>query len=157
MDDDISIKFLFNPTDDIFKIFQEKTAAYFKDKDINLYKATVMVVNELVENAVKYGIAINEKKGVDFEFSGNGSIVIKVTNKVASNDNLRNVIKYIDEINQSNNVQDLYVNRLHEFLDNPIEAGVSQIGLYKIAFEGKFKLKYEINGMMLSIIAVRDI
>jgi hypothetical protein len=61
---------------------------------------------------------------------------------------------HIDEIRNSDDPAELYTRRLQELMDNTVK-GKTQLGLYRIAYEGEFSLSYRIDNSRLTIIAER--
>jgi hypothetical protein len=156
MENKNSIKVLINPTWNVISEIRKKTADLLKDYDQSLLDATMMVASELMENAVKYGQAVPSESMIEFQLSVNGRITIKVTNGLTSEKDLLTVKIHIDKIKTSGDPGLLYTERLKELLENP-KQGISQLGLYRIAYEGEFKLDYSYNDKLLTIIAQRDI
>jgi hypothetical protein len=116
-----------------------------------------MAIIELVENAVKYGSSIPGKEGVEFDFKiDNNNIIIKISNGLIHEKDGITVANNINKIKSSNNPMELYIQRLKELLEKPVE-GVSQLGLYRIAYEGRFNLDYSIDNNILTITAYRTI
>ncbi len=157
MENKFFIKLSLNSKDDLYRIVEKKISKCFDDFDEIIFKATMMAISELLENAIKYGLSVKEENDIGFEFICNSNITIKVMNKVEFKKNLDSAIKHIEEINSVINPEVLYVKRLNELHQQKIKDEVSQIGLYRIAYEGEFKLSYELDGMSITIIAIRDI
>jgi hypothetical protein len=154
---DVSLKYYIYPTWDIVHKIEENAGKHFQGLDINIKEATMMVITELIENAVKYGAAIPGQEGVEFKFTiEKNKITTSISNGIISEKDVIPVKNHIDKIKASDSPMELYINRLKELLNNPIE-GVSQLGLYRIAYEGQFKLDYKIENNILTIIATREI
>ena len=115
MGDEIHFNYNIDSSWSIIKVIRNRVEALVMDKDPELAAACKMTASELVENAVKYGI-IN-----DFDFE--------------------NVKKHIDDIRETDNPHDLYLKRL-EILMKQKNVRQSQLGLYRIAYEGEFHLAY---------------
>ena len=119
--------------------------------------AAQMVASELVENAVKYGLTVNSESDVGIEFLlqvNDYEIIIKVTNCVESEHDLVNVKRHIDAVNATEDPQQLYIQRLSELMENEGK-GISQLGLFRIAYEGGFSLSYKIVDKDLTVKAYR--
>lgn len=139
--------FTFNCTIDlnwnIIQQLRDKLASLVQSYGENLAYACKITSSELVENAVKYGCHIDSQKGIDVSLSvKDNEVRISVVNGIINKADLENVITHIDAINASYNPRQLYVARLKALLDNP-EQNQSQLGLYRIAFEGEFRLDYD--------------
>jgi len=159
MSDDVAISFTIKPTWSIIKKIQERTVNYMnsKGKSKDLTDATMMCVTELIENAVKYGEETNKGDNIEIDLRVHeDKITIRVTNGLSAHKDLTTVAEHIDKLKKSNNPAELYTQRLKELLDNT-KPSVSQLGLYRIAYEGEFKLDYRYSDNMLTIIAERKI
>lgn len=153
----VSLKYYISPTWDVVHKIEENAGKHFKNLDENVRESIMMVITELIENAVKYGAAIPGKEGVEFKFSiDKNKITATISNGIISEKDIIPVKNHIDKIKASDNPMELYTNRLKELLKNPVE-GVSQLGLYRIAYEGQFSLDYKIENNILTIIATREI
>jgi len=154
-----SVNITIHPTWNIIKEIQEKTSKFIEG--LNLSKdfsdSTVMCATELIENAIKYG---SEKPGggnIEFNLNTDGKkIVIMISNGVRSEDEIRVCVMHIEKIKNSKDPSALYTERLKELMKNP-KPGVSQLGLYRIAYEGKFRLDYTYRDRVLTITACRKI
>ncbi len=151
-----TIKVLINPTWNVISEIRKKTADLLKNYGQSLLDATMMVASELMENAVKYGQAVPNESMIEFQLSVNNTIIIKVTNGVITEKHIETAMMHIDRIKNSDDPGLLYTERLKELLENP-KQGVSQLGLYRIAYEGEFKLDYSFKDNLLTIIAQRSI
>ncbi len=142
----------------IVRQVRDKVEAILAPAGEEISYACKMVASELVENAVKYGITGDGQgvNGIEFELSMvDREIVITVKNRVASEDHLKNARNHIDVINASGDPQQLYVERLKVLVEEPGGRGASQLGLYRIAYEGGFDLAYVVAGDVLTVIATR--
>ena len=102
---------------------------------------TVMVASELLENAIKYGIANNESSQVDFEFEiDHSKVSLNVRNGIAHGPNLDKFL--------------LVIERLQEIMDDPTQLE-SCLGLYRIISEVEFDLNYRLNNNILEMIATK--
>ncbi|MBU0994607.1 MAG: hypothetical protein KJ737_19095 [Proteobacteria bacterium] len=145
MGDNITFNYNIDLTWSIVKLIRDKVSSLVESQSEELAYACKMTSSELVENAVKYGCSIDNKKGIEFFFSlGDNEAQIKVSNGVINKTDFENVKAHINEINSSVNPQDLYIKRLNTLLEKP-ELSQSQLGLYRIAFEGEFLLEYSYN------------
>ncbi len=100
-----------------------------------------MVAAELVGNAIKYGETSKSAPQAHFNVSVTPSeMVIEVSNSIKSEENLREVQTRIDQLSVSSNRETLYLKRLEELLSGNSQG--SQLGLYRIGYEGEFDLSY---------------
>jgi hypothetical protein len=152
-------KQIIQPLWNVVKEIRNEVGINMENRGAELRDASQMVASELVENAVKYGLAINHESemGIEFLFQVNDrEIMIEVTNSADSEYDLANVTRHIDAINKSKDPQHLYVKRLTELMDTPGQKG-SQLGLYRIAYEGEFSLSYEVKDKVITVKAYRKI
>ncbi len=157
--DHVKISIVIKPTWHLVKEVQEKTEKFMQEKKMSsdIIEVSVMCSTELIENAVKYGAEKPDGSSIDFDLQATDDTVeIIVSNGYHDDQDLKNVIKHIDKIKASEDPAALYIERLQELLDNP-KPGVSQLGLYRIAYEGGFTLDYRHSDMALTIIAKRKI
>jgi len=152
-------KQIIQPLWNVVKEIRNEVGSIMENKGEELCSASQMVASELVENAVKYGLAINQESdmGIEFQFQVNDrEIMIEVTNNADSKHDLANVTLHIDQINQSDDPQYLYVRRLTELMESGGQGG-SQLGLYRIAYEGEFSLTYKVEDHVITVKAYRRI
>jgi hypothetical protein len=134
----------------------EKT---LKEKNIAIADSAVTVASELMENAVKYGEANNKEQNDEIDFDmdiQDKKIRITVSNYAVNEENINNVVKHIDEISKSNDPAELYTRRLQELMEQTVKSN-TQLGLYRIAYEGEFSLSYSLANNRLTIIAERKL
>ena len=129
--------FQFKSNEDNTTKIREKVATTLKGKSLNLILATKMASSELVENAMKYGDLPNIK----YELNLDKHIVsIRVSNIVVSSKNYKKVKQHVDQINTLDPKQ-LFISQLQHIINNQNNK-ITQLGLYRIAYEGKFDLSY---------------
>ena len=75
---------------------------------------------------------------------------IAVCNGIESQEKIQDFLDLLNKIKNSNDLEGLYMERLHEIAQNP-KSGKSQLGLYRIAYETEYLLNYEISGKKLII------
>ncbi len=143
-DDHVKIRLTIAPTWNFIKDVQKQTEKFMKSKNKgrDAIEATIMSATELIENALKYGTQKPDGSNIDFTLKATeDSVIITVSNGYHDERDCKNVIDHIDRINASDDPAALYIDRLQELLENP-KPGVSQLGLYRIAYEGGFALEY---------------
>ncbi len=147
-----------DPAWSVVEEIREEVAAIMEPSGEELSYASKMVASELVENAVKYGLIDPQTgKGITFDLvAGEKDITIAVTNRPASEEHLANVRKHIEAIAEAGDAQQLYIQRLTMLMEHPADEG-SQLGLYRIAYEGGFDLNYQLANDVLTIKARRDL
>jgi hypothetical protein len=118
---------------------------------------TSMVASELLENAIKYGVSNENLRqvGLDFELENN-YIIIKVKNAVIQSERLDAFKEMMQKIITSQDKKKLYLERLKEIMDNPLQNG-SRLGLYRIVSEGEFNLNFKLENDVLEMIAEKKL
>ncbi|HNR86875.1 MAG TPA: hypothetical protein PKM65_00885 [Spirochaetota bacterium] len=157
MTDNFVVKYSINSAWGIVKEIREKVGSLLQDRQKDLVDATMMTVSELIENAIKYGTPVSSSTDIDFELTiTDRTISISISNGIVAMSDYENVKRHLDLIGQSDNPGELYTKRLMELMENP-RPGVSQLGLYRIAYEGEFSLSYRFENKILTIFAERAI
>lgn len=152
-----TVKYYIDPLWDTVKKIRGEVEGILQDRGQEITDASKMTASELIENAVKYGCSIEDGTGIQFELVlDENCIRIIVRNKVLSQDDFENVKSHIDNVNASNNPQELYLQRLMMLMENT-RLSKSQLGLYRIAYEGEFKLEYDYDDSILTVMATRKI
>lgn len=113
---------------------------------------------ELFENAIKYGLSTDDASDVSLEisYSKEHELNISVSNGIESVESVQAFIDFLDKIKNAKDLEALYMERLKEIAENP-KTGQSQLGLFRIAYETEFNLKYEISGKKITVIATKKI
>ena len=136
---------------------REKTAEQLSYLDSNLVEKTTMVVSELLENAIKYGDSVPDASNIEFELKiENNKIIITVSNGVRNQEDIDHLVASINRINTSENAMELYIERLKEIINGDTH-GRTQLGLYRIIYEGEFMLNYHVRSNIMTIIAEKSI
>jgi hypothetical protein len=157
INDEVKISLSITPTWSILKEVQEKTESFMKKKNTrhDIIEATIMCAAELVENAIKYGSSNAGHSNITFDLSTNeDKVCVKVANGIKDEHDAQNVKNHIDRIRNGGDPGKLYTDRLQQLMENP-KPGVSQLGIYRIAYEGEFKLDYTYQSGILTVIAER--
>ncbi|MCP4138210.1 MAG: sensor histidine kinase [bacterium] len=110
--------------------------------------AVSMVIGELLENAIKYGVFQSEDKKITYSINiGRNNIVVEVKNPVGDSEELH--LRLLDEtiqwIRGYQNPFQAYIERLKEVSVQPLEAKESGLGLARIAYEGQSILDFYVN------------
>jgi hypothetical protein len=117
-------------------------------------RAAMMAGSELLENALKYGVRVPDMENITFMLEANQeNIAIEVSNGVTDVSKIQDLQQNIERIAQANDKEALYLDRLRELLLNPNEYG--KLGLYRIAFEGKFSMSFQYTAQILRVKAQR--
>jgi len=154
---EVTISLSITPTWSILKEVREKTGDLMKKKGAgkDIIESTIMCAVELVENAIKYGASSAGGNTITFDLSTKSdTVVIKVSNGVRDECDAGNVKSHIDRIKVSGDPGRLYTERLQQLMENP-RPGESQLGLYRIAYEGEFALDYKYGDGILTVAAER--
>lgn len=118
--------------------------------------ATSMVAEELVSNAIKHGVSVpgTENAHISLTMLGN-RIQIEVRNGVASAQVAEDLVQWIAQLTSAESKEQLYMSRLQQMLDDPSQTG--KLGLYRIGFEGQFRLSCHYSDHVLTVRAIREI
>lgn len=135
------------------KVMVEET---LRDQSDNVRYTAGMVASELVGNAIKYGDRTETAPQAKIEMAvTDKQVVIEVSNGVRSLEHLEQVTKRIDELSGSTNKEEFYLRRLQELLSGLSQG--SQLGIYRIGYEGEFDLSYTYENQILTIKATRGL
>jgi hypothetical protein len=153
----VQFSFQITPLRELLQKVEVKIDDIFKDHNRILREQTLMVVVELLDNAVKYGMSVPGIEGIDLGISvTDKSVEIRVSNTVDIEEHLDLVRKTIEEIGKTGDAEALYTRRLKELM-NGRKQGESRLGLYRIAYEGEFELSYEYKDKVLTIAAMKEL
>jgi hypothetical protein len=151
------IHFEIKPVWGVISEIADQIATLMENEKPDLGDATRMVASELIENAVKFGTFTGKNNLIIFDLGiENDIITIKVVNKAEVKKNIENVRRIIGEINGPASPKELYTRRLRELMEKP-KPGESMLGLYRIAYEGEYKLSHELSGDLLVVSAKRKL
>jgi hypothetical protein len=115
-----------------------------------------MVASELVGNAIKYSDWNPSAPQATFSLAVTPQEVsIAVANCVKTEQHFAEVKKRIDQLTQAENKEEFYLARLQELLSGSTTG--SQLGIYRIGYEGEFDLSYTYADDVLTIIATRGL
>ena len=124
--------------------------------DIQCRQAAAMAAWELAENLLKYGEADPSQAAGTIAISvDKDSVRVRTTNTVHSPNDARHVQETVSRISNSPSARDLYRERLTELFRDPSQQR-AQLGLLRIAFEGRFKLSCTFEPPLLEIVAERS-
>lgn len=139
---------------DHIRTIRKQVGEALKDLDPNLCSAAMMVVSELMENAVKYGEGVPAAPNISLSLGmGADKLVISVKNGCGDSAAVKVLEHRIREIAQAPDKSALYMERLEQLLADPLDTG--KLGLYRIAFEGEFDLQFDYADKVVTIIATR--
>ncbi len=121
----------------------------------DLTDASVMAATELVENAIKYG---DNKTVIEFAITvDDHRILINVSNTIRTPQDYEDVKYYIDKIMASDNLHTLFADRLLKVAKSDDKQMRTRLGLIRIAYEGCFKMTYNLKDDFLTITAATDL
>jgi len=124
---------------------------YFAETPEEFRTAATMAGLELAENVLKHGTG--SSTGSVTVSVREGEVVIATQNQVASTHRAEAVRARIQEI-ADKGAREMYVRRMIELIEQPDAPG-SGLGLFRIAYEGEFRLSCEVLGDRLCISARR--
>jgi hypothetical protein len=150
---EIEFNFQITPVRELIQKVETKINEVFKEKTAILREQTLMVIVELLDNAVKYGMSVPGIGGMNLNVAvTDKEVEISVSNTVDVKQHIDYVTSIINEIKESNNAEALYANRLKQLM-NERKPGESRLGFYRIAYEGEFELSYTYEKNVLTVIA----
>ncbi len=127
-----------------------------RDQSDNVRYTAGMVAAELVGNAIKYGDRTDNAPQANIEITVTDThVVIEVSNGVRSTEHLEQVTRRIDQLSGSANKEEFYLRRLQELMSGTSQG--SQLGIYRIGYEGEFDLSYTYQNQILTIKATRGL
>ena len=122
--------------------------------------AFLMVVSELVENAIKYGSFPPENGDllVKIEIEG-ASVIAEVSNPVDDSKapHLHNLDRMVQWIRGYQDPFEAYIHRLKDVAKKPMSDTESGLGLVRIAYEGSALLDFFVTEDMLNVSAVSSV
>jgi hypothetical protein len=117
--------------------------------------AAVMTASELVENAIKHGESVAGAAGASFSLAlAEGVLTIEVANGARPSAGA-SLLARVERIARTPDKESLYLERLHELFTTPGESG--GLGLYRVAFEGRFELQCAFQGEVVTVTARRAV
>ena len=152
MEKKMEVRFTIKPVWDTLSQIREDIQKFLEVKNIDedLVEKADVVCLELLENAVKYGVGTPDSPDVNIWFKlEEDMLVFCVSNGVRKDENLQFLFNLIDKLNNSDDIEALYIERLQEIAKNPKNG--SQLGVYRIVYESEFNLNYELEGSKLTI------
>jgi anti-sigma regulatory factor (Ser/Thr protein kinase) len=135
---------------------RQQVEAALAHLDEDQRSAAVMVASELLENAIKYGVAVPplSRTRVTLQYSPT-QIEIRVDNGLIERGAYERVRALVESMSDDTACERLYLARIQELIDNPFQK--NQLGLYRIGYEGKFSLSCNLENQVLSMTARRNL
>lgn len=155
--DEVTISLSITPTWSILREVRDKAESFMKQKGAahDVVESTIMCAVELVENSIKYGSSAAGTATIHFDLGADSDRVrIMVSNGVRDEDDALRVRTNIERIKSSDDPGALYTERLQQLMEDP-RPGESQLGLYRIAYEGEFTLDCTYRDGILTVLAER--
>jgi hypothetical protein len=118
-----------------------------------------MAASELVENAVKYSERLLEEDYSIFVrvlITGR-KVQVSVTDRIDFTRELNPLLLKIKSLKKKRNAKRLYIERLKELKTSHNHPEGTQLGIYRVAYEGGFNLDYKIRKDNLTIIAEKKL
>ncbi|OUS32507.1 hypothetical protein A9Q99_00080 [Gammaproteobacteria bacterium 45_16_T64] len=120
-------------------------------------EAMSMVINELIENAIKYGSYIGKTGVSTIDLTIEvlpKKISVLVSNPVASNSPyIHNLTKTVSSINEFDNAFEAYVNRIKLISEDKL---INGLGLARIAYEGECELSAIVDNDNVTLSAIHN-
>lgn len=139
----MSFSLKIEPEWNVIKRIKESIAAddSLKSQSKDFLEQTTLTAIELLENALKYS-DMESGQPVEFVFEVNGGVCRFRVKSYSRNPVTRQALADVISRIKKGDPFDLYVQRLQKLKENP--DGYSRMGLYRIAYEGEFKLDADI-------------
>jgi len=142
-----SVKLIVDPNWDEIERVRNESNEFLRThalSDDTVYALT-LVISELIENGIKYGVfKSKENKVIVSVYVGPSIITVEVTNPVdeTTYNHLRRLDRTIQWIRGYQNPFEAYIERLKEVSKKPLHDKESGLGLVRIAYEGKAILDF---------------
>jgi anti-sigma regulatory factor (Ser/Thr protein kinase) len=135
---------------------REHVALALSELRESIRDAAVMVVSELVENAIKYGESVPGAPGIEVSVVREHTCVsITVVSGTRDDEAARRLRGYTEALAASRDKLELYMARMQSLADSPEPH--SRLGLYRIGVEGAFDLRCSHENGVLRITATRSL
>jgi len=142
-----SMKLIVDPNWDEIERVRNESNEFLRThplSDDTVYALT-LVISELIENGIKYGVFKSpENKVIVSIYVGPSIITVEVTNPVdeTTYNHLRRLDRTIQWIRGHQDPFEAYIERLREVSKKPLHDKESGLGLVRIAYEGKAILDF---------------
>ncbi|MBW1690885.1 MAG: ATP-binding protein [Deltaproteobacteria bacterium] len=142
-----SIKLIVDPNWDEIERVRNESNGFLKSYGLSddIVHAITMVISELIENGLKYGVFKSPENRVIVDvYIGESIITVEVTNPVdeSTYHHLRRLDKAIQWIRGYQDPFEAYTERLKEVAKKALHDKESGLGLVRIAYEGKAILDF---------------
>ncbi len=118
--------------------------------------ATVMVVSELLENAIKYGDRSPSAPPISLDVAiANGHVRIEMANATSSLEAVTRLADHVDRLTAASDKTVLWLKRVQELGNFPSDH--VGLGLYRVAIEGGFTLQWSYERPLVRVVATRSI
>jgi hypothetical protein len=134
---------------------KEKIRNIMSGMNSNKIDFTMIVVSELLENAIKYGEMNTRIANISIIFELDQQMVLmSIKNGIGEYQNLDSFLNTMSKIKTTVNKKSLYLERLQEIMRDPSLPG-SKLGLYRIVSESEFDLDFHIDEYGLEMLATK--
>jgi len=155
-----SLLFDLNPDWKVIESVRNDTEKFLISKKIETYiiDSIIMVVSELIENAIKYGKFTETNKKIQASIGLNKkTITVEVTSPVGEQNEFHysRLDTTIQWIRGFQNPFEAYVEKLKEISIRPLSDGESGLGIVRIAYEGQSIIDFYVSeNNLISVSAV---
>ena len=139
---------------------REKTAEFLGSMEFSsdIKDAVIMIISELLENAIKYGKFTEKHEVITTSVSvTESSITIEVRSPVGDEDDLhfRRLDRIVQWVRGYQNPLEAYIEKIQEIALPPVSDSQSGLGIVRIAYEGQAVIDFYVNDdNIISISAV---
>lgn len=155
----IHLEYHIDPIWEIVKQIREQVGVALTAYSEDLRLASQMTASELIENAVKYGSGVGAGAGIRVNLTATDQhITITVANRILTLEDYAEVQRHLARLNAPGaSAEALYLERLQVLMLAEHSSEKTQLGLYRIAYEGQFTLQYRYEQDILTMIAIREV
>lgn len=139
---------------------REQTKEFLASLDFNddIKDAVIMIISELLENAIKYGKFTEKHSGIETSVTASDrSITIEVRSPVGDEDDMhfRRLDRIVQWVRGYQNPLEAYIEKIKEIALQPVSDSQSGLGIVRIAYEGQAVIDFYVNDdNIISISAV---
>ena len=158
-----TLKIALGPDWDEIDPIREKARLFLADNGLTMstIDALVMVLGELLENSVKYGIYESSRDRIKLAIDIEDKIItVEVTNPIndRSMEDLHDLDRMIQWVRGHQDPFEAYTERLREVAKKPLRDEASGLGIVRIAYEGDVVLDFFVNqDNLLTVSAVLSV
>ncbi len=134
---------------------RESVVQLLSNYEDDLKNGAAVMVSELVENAIKYGMSVPDMPEAIVEIRTVGNTLeIRVSNGISSSGSLDRLKSHLAQL-ETRDPMEVFLERLTILAHGQAES--TGLGIYRAAAEGEFVLKLEEEGNVMTVVAQRPL